>query len=618
MRVTQPVISTYYSQMRSRMDNTASRHANGEVAGFELESLALLHAIAGGTTYRDKILNTWRLTSYTPGQFTNWVLPYQVMGHSLALDYLWNDITAQQRTQLGNVIVSMMDDLYNYAPYNVSFANQMSDYSNQLYYHLGALAFAGIVLAGEGINDARAQFYLSEATLLLNGHMIPAMNQEAGGDQELTRLANFTGNGGWGEDMGHLDMTHPMFGRMVEAWRTGVNQDLFPAINGLAKFAQYMVYMRRPGGMLAPKGNGTYQMTLGDKNAGALGCLVSARYNDPLGKFIKDAAYTGTTYGFHQLGAVLWCNPSLPAPNFSSLPKTMHFQGQGEVVMRSGFGPQDTWVYLHSGPIYNGHQHDDQGNLLIDAYGGELFVENAGVDVNHETVYHNSIRVGGSDQIPYGNNALQRAQPLAGTQYERGRVVGVQSDSRYGYVGTDFSNAYPDSVVSHPKTGKVTREVVTIFPDIVVVRDRVTGSGNLEILFHAWSGSGSLNASLRELTVTRGSGRGWLKTLLPANATTQLTAQGATSLMTVAAPGSGAAVDFVHVIFLTPGGDPFVPTDLATINNSSHVGASLRDRQGRLWSVAFQRSGGGPASITVDGGGGPSAPSAPTALTIVR
>ena len=235
-RVTQAPISTYYTQMRSRMDGSSARHSNNEVAGFELESLALLHAIAGGTTYRDKILNVWRFSSYTPGQITHWDLPYQVMGHALALDYLWNDISPAQRTELGNVIVAMMDDLYNYAPYNVSFANQMSDYSNQLYYHLGALAFAGIVLAGEGINDARAQFYLSEAAILLNDHMIPAMNQEAGGDADLPRRSGFVGNGGWGEDMGHLDMTHPLFGRMVEAWRTGVGENLFPAINGLARY----------------------------------------------------------------------------------------------------------------------------------------------------------------------------------------------------------------------------------------------------------------------------------------------------------------------------------------------------------------------------------------------
>ena len=212
-RVTQAPASTYYNQMRSRMDGTAARHANDEVAGFELESLALLHLVNGGTTYRDKILNTWRRTSYAPGQITHWNLPYQVMAHSLALDYLWNDLSAAQRSELGTVIVAMMDDLYNYSPHNQSGANPMSDYSNQLYYHLGALAFAGGVLSGEGINDARAAFYLSEAAMLLgSSHMLPAMNQEAGGDADMNRTSGFTGNGGWGEDMNHLDMTHPMLG----------------------------------------------------------------------------------------------------------------------------------------------------------------------------------------------------------------------------------------------------------------------------------------------------------------------------------------------------------------------------------------------------------------------
>ena len=44
-RVTQAPVSTYYNQLRSRMDGTSARHTNNEVAGFELESLALLHAM---------------------------------------------------------------------------------------------------------------------------------------------------------------------------------------------------------------------------------------------------------------------------------------------------------------------------------------------------------------------------------------------------------------------------------------------------------------------------------------------------------------------------------------------------------------------------------------------
>src|SRR4051794_17901599 len=54
VRVTQAPIATYYGQLKSRMDGAAARSTNDEVAGFELESLALLHAVNGGTVYRDK------------------------------------------------------------------------------------------------------------------------------------------------------------------------------------------------------------------------------------------------------------------------------------------------------------------------------------------------------------------------------------------------------------------------------------------------------------------------------------------------------------------------------------------------------------------------------------
>ena len=191
----------------------------------------------------------------------------------------------------------------------------------------------------------------------------------------------------------------------------------------------------------------------------------------------------------------------------------------------------------------------------------------------------------------------------------------MQTHPQYTYVATDFSNAYADAVVPAPKSGKVTREVVSILPDILLVRDRVTGTGNHEVLFHVWSGSGVLNEGAREMTVTHGGGRGWLKTVFPSNATARLTTQGATNLLTVAASGAGAPVDFLHIVYLTPASDSFVPSELIPLTTASQIGASIRDKQGRLWSVAFQRSGVGLVSVTVDGGGS-SAPSAPTGIRI--
>ncbi len=619
-QVTQAPAATYYNLMKSRMDGASSRNGNDEVSGFELESLALLHLINGGTVYRDKILNTWRRTSYSAGQITHWNLPFQVMAHSLALDYLWNDISAGQRAELASVIVAMMDDLYNYSPHNQSGANAMSDYSNQLYYHLGSLAYAGAVLSGEGFNDSRAAFYLSEASMLLGpSHMVPTMNQEAGGDADMNRTSGFTGNGGWGEDMGHTGMTHPMLGRMVEVWRTATGQDLFPRFNGLAKWAQYMVYMRRPNGYGSPKGNNSYTGLYGDKDAGMLGCLVAARYGDPLGVAVKNWIYASqTVYGFHQVGPALWCNGSVAAPNLAALPKTMHFQGQGEVVTRSGFGAQDTWVYLRSGPIYNGHQHDDQGNLLVEAYGAELLIENAGADIRHETVYHNSLRINGQDQIAYGNNAVQHATAIAGTAYEKGKITAVQSTAQYSYVASDFSAAYPDAVVPAPKAGKVTREVVTILPDLIVVRDRVTAAGALDVNFHSWAGAGSVDGSGRGYTITRGSGRAFVSAVLPASASVTESAQDATDLFITRATGSAsAATDFVHVISLAPSSSGFTPV-VSAVNTATEVGATARDQQGRLWAVHFSKTGVGLAAVTVDGTGpGGGAPAAPTGVRIV-
>ena len=610
VRAASPAIAPFYQSLKGRMDGAGSPHSNNEVRGFEIESLALLHVVeAPSMAYRDKFVQSWARLSYGGG-ISHWDLPNQVMGHALALDWMWSDLTPSQRQQLGQTLFTMTDELLAYASHdlgpNPGYGNQMSDYSNQLYYHWGTLAFTGVVLAGEGIDDARAASYLTLADDLLHNHMIPAMNQEAGGDAELWMTSGFQGNGGWGEDIGHINWTHPMFGRMLEAWRTGTGEDLFPSCNGLASLGHYLAWLRRPGGGFTPKGNTGYPANVSDKHIGVLGALTSARYGDGYGRWLKDLTWAGTTYGFHQVGAVLWYDATVPLPNFAALPTTMHFQGQGEVVVRSGWNSNDTWLYLRAGPIYNGHQHDDQGNLLIEAHGGELFVENAG-NGQDPTSNHNTLRIGG-DQIAYGNNQVQYVRPFAATPQERGRVNQVSEAADYSYVATDFGNAYSDTQVAPPKDGKVTREVVVILPDIVLVRDRVSGSGTLEFLLHTWPGTTSVNAGTKTATVVHGSGRGWVRTLLPSTATMSLSSQGSTQRITVT-DGSGQATrTLLHVFYLSPAAAAFTPSDLTLIDEPGAVGARLTDRQGDVWEIRLDKNGVGLVGVQRNPGNSGSPP----------
>ena len=292
---------------------------------------------------------------------------------------------------------------------------------------------------------------------------------------------------------------------------------------------------------------------------------------------------------------MLWYDADLPGLDLSGLPNVMHFQGQGEVVVRSGFRATDTWVYLRSGPIYNGHQHDDQGNLLIEAHGGELFVENAGNGQGRSS-NHNTLGVGG-DQIEYGNNEVQHVQPIDGTSQGRGKVTEAHQSNEYTYVATDFSNAYADGQVAPPKDGKVTREMVVILPDIVVVRDRVTGSSPIELLLHTWSGDATTDSGAQTITVVNGSGQGWVKTLLPASAAIAQSSQGATDLYTVTPNSPSASEVFLQVFYLSPSANGYAPSDLSLIDEVSEQGAELTDRNGDHWQVRFEKIGVGLASV---------------------
>lgn len=590
-------VGRFYQQLKERADATSQRHRNDEVAGFELQALALCHVLeVPSPVYRDKAVLSWFRSSYESGSISHWDLPFCVIGQAIALDWMWDELTPMQRMAFGRALVAMMDDLESYAPHDIapgrSGANQMSDYSNQLYYHLGSLAFAGAVLADEGIADEHARGYLTKARRLIVGHMIPAMNQEAGGEAEMTRASCFDGNGGWGEDMGHLSMTHPFFGRMLEAWRTSTGEDFFPQVNGLRTVGQYLYYLRRPGGRLAPKGNGTYDISLSDKHLGALGSLTSARYGDAFGKRIKDLSVANAIFGFHQVEPVLWYHDDLEDLKDRQLPRSMHFQGQGEVIVRSGFDRDATWVYLRSGPVYNGHQHDDQGNLLIEAYRGELFIEEAG-NGQYATHHHNTLRVGG-DQLRYGNNQVQHVQPISSTRFERGTITEFVHTEIYHYAAADMSNAYSEAAVPEPGRGRITRELVVILPDIVVVRDRVASPEDAEFLLHTWNRSGAttdLDHDAQTLRVIDGGGHGWAKTLLPQKAAMQHRKTGGTHRIAVrpSEPSKPDGVEtFLHVFYLSPIDSVYIPTDVDLLTTDRQLGLTLSDRTGERWEVLFQ------------------------------
>lgn len=606
-RARDPAIRPFYRELKRRMDSAGKPHSNAEVAGFEMQSLALLHLVErGDPRYRRKLVERWLWRSYSPGDVGHWALPYQVIGHAIALDWLWNELSPALRRDFARTLVAMMDDLYGYGEHDIGadppYANQMSDYSNQLYYHRAALAFAGIVLAGEGINDSRAQFYLSRAEDLLNNHMIPATNQEAGGDADLGRTSGFVGNGGWGEDVSHIAMTHPMLGRMLAAWASGTGEDLFPRANGLRRIGQYMVYLLRPGGAFAPKGHARYGMRPGDKNYGMVGALASGRYGDPYGKYLKDRAHEESSWGFHQVASVLWYDASLSPLEETGMPSSVHFQGQGEVVARSGLGPRDTWVYLRSGPIYNGHQDDDQGNLLVEAHGGELLVEDAGPDKD-ATRHHNTLLIGGDGQIPYGGNELQYVQPIAGTPQERGRITRYERREHYTYAAADLGTAYADDRVAPPKAGRVTREVVVVLPDIVVVRDRVDARAIPEFRLHARSGAATPGGG-RTVGIAHGDGFAQVRTLLPRDGRVAVERGGDTDRISVV-PGNGAGrTTFLHLVLLSPRDAAYRPDDVVLVDAGGAQGVAFTDRGGRRWRVVFAADRVGLVGVDRAPGGG--------------
>jgi hypothetical protein len=118
------------------------------------------------------------------------------------------------------------------------------------------------------------------------------------------------------------------------------------------------------------------------------------------------------------------------------------------------------------------------------------------------------------------------------------------------------------------------------------------------------------------MTITHGTGHGWLKCFAPANTAVRLAGQGTTDLVTFTTPGLGtSAVEFLHVMCLSPAATPFMPSLIALIEDTGRSGVTLRDRQGQIWSVAFQRGAAGLLGVETSGTVEP--PSIPGGVSIV-
>jgi len=234
----------------------------------------------------------------------------------------------------------------------------------------------------------------------------------------------------------------------------------------------------------------------------------------------------------------LWSDPEQPTEPFvpRNLPKARHFETMGQVVMRSGWGKEDTYCLFACGGTLAQHRHYDalsfvlyhRGFLALDSGTRHDQFVNGQHLANYyaQTVAHNCVVIHQPDEPP----APYWGGTVVGNHGGQHRAVGsvvraFESRDDYVYVAGDATTCYQRGAAKgragtafEGKTTQVVRQLVFIPPHHLVIFDRVGStdpSYRKDWLLHTAHEPLIQGQTFR---ADHGEGRMFCRTVLPADA----------------------------------------------------------------------------------------------------
>ena len=170
------------------------------------------------------------------------------------------------------------------------------------------------------------------------------------------------------------------------------------------------------------------------------------------------------------------------------LPRARHFENMGQLFMRSGSRPDDTYALFTAGGMLTQHRHYDNNNFVIFKK-GFLTLDTGtrpqpGLHLSHyyaRTIAHNciTIKMPGEHMPAYwdsGPALSEKKDPVFPNDGGQNNMMGSEiiafdEQEEYVYIASDATASY------HPaKAELVLRQMVYLPPDLFVILDRVSST----------------------------------------------------------------------------------------------------------------------------------------------
>ncbi|MGI5819247.1 MAG: heparinase II/III domain-containing protein [Armatimonadota bacterium] len=411
--------------------------------------------------------------SIADGKAVSWYSTSRIMALA-AFDWVFDEMPGDWRALWGRSMLDHIADVQPGGVPNIERANR-SGYTTGFYGTQSLLWYAGLAMLDEGIDDTRALEYLVggyERNVALLEHRRNASGDDGGSASPTLGYA--LGAYPWAE----FNFFH--------TWEAATGENLAADWPYLALFANYVMWNYLPGGH--EFGYGDARHTTNRLPASNMPMHIAQMmhfYSDVRPEWVAlmrhmreemfPGGYSSLNWGVHPF--LLTRMDRAPEPmDPGDLPHARHFESMGQIFMRSGSGPEDTYATLTAGGILRQHRHYDNGNFCI-YRGGFLAIDSGTREGNPEqlqnyyaqTVAHNCVLIDMPDE-PISNYWNGTVHVQEGGQYQQvgSEVLAFETDELLTYVAADCTAAYRPE-----KCEEAVRQFVFVYPDHFLIFDHV-------------------------------------------------------------------------------------------------------------------------------------------------
>ncbi len=562
----------------------------------------------------------------------------KVLHLAVAYDWLYDALTPTDRETMRGYIQS-------YAEY--ALAHQPQDvFSAEAYAQAATVGLAGLAIGnpGEGAM-VPATRYLAYAALRWRSQLLPAMG--------YTR-------GWWPEGPAWFNAWAGRYALYFAiAWSTATDEDLFAwarmnAGDPFGAAVRYEAYALRPDLQFPAAGDLPTELPSGiagqravlDMLAWGTGSTVAQSLADEVSVRLPiNQDYQGRD-AWHQVVFYESARPSRPSR--VDLPLAAHLSPTAAdvVVMRGSWNEDDALhLTLSCGDWFTARQHLEAGSIQLyrrapllvhtgsydgfetnhwlnwyaqrSAHANTLSVVRAGETFPNARMLP-SVNDGGQRSLSYAGTtratvSLYRGNLTEGAQFDTGGVTAFESSRFHDYAACNVTRAYNSTAFAAPgaqaKVREVTRQVVLLRPELVVVFDRVESTQPRDVRRATFQSFARIVTDRDgRFSLSRAAGRLLGRTLLPTAAMASVVDGYLVDGMTVdpllaidpnrgyrvevTAPVSDRAREyFLHVFDATDTNRDALPP-LSLVEDDTASGVRVADPSGeRSYTVMFRREG---------------------------